>query len=277
MPQSINPKKLLTLSQATKLCDYSQEYLSLRARSGKLKCLKIGSAWMTTPKWLDDYLKKTDQFKKEAEEKRLARSGVEAALLPREHPKMERAWGEPEPILIPITEPRRPNIIEISQKTAQEYEGPDPEFLLTEAAGRPGPILRFPFAAALTIALVFSCFFFNAGLFTNFRRDASDLTVMSYQEMAYAMPQAEGSIGLWAQEIKSNDLGSAIFPLFVRIFETGAAAAMEAVEAPNRIFDEKMPAIFEKVEIKDSATGEIFCSWLENGELKTEKGRCSVF
>ncbi|MDD3284705.1 MAG: hypothetical protein PHZ07_03880, partial [Patescibacteria group bacterium] len=45
----------ITLSEATKYCSYSQEYLSLRARQGKLKAVKIDKVWNTTKKWIEEY------------------------------------------------------------------------------------------------------------------------------------------------------------------------------------------------------------------------------
>jgi len=48
----------IILSKAVEYCEYSQEYLSLRARSGNLKAKKIGRNWFTTKEWLEQYLKK---------------------------------------------------------------------------------------------------------------------------------------------------------------------------------------------------------------------------
>ncbi len=46
----------LPLSKAAEFCDYSQDYLSLRARQGKLRAIKIGRHWFTTKLWLEEYL-----------------------------------------------------------------------------------------------------------------------------------------------------------------------------------------------------------------------------
>ncbi len=68
MPSS---KKLnyISLQEAIKYCNYSQEYLSLRARQGKLKSVKIGRNWVTTKKWVEEYLSKIkkEKFKKPIE------------------------------------------------------------------------------------------------------------------------------------------------------------------------------------------------------------------
>ncbi|MBI4709458.1 MAG: hypothetical protein HY764_04650 [Candidatus Portnoybacteria bacterium] len=46
----------ITLAEASRYCQYSQEYLSLRARQGKLRSAKVGRNWVTTPEWLKEYL-----------------------------------------------------------------------------------------------------------------------------------------------------------------------------------------------------------------------------
>ncbi|MCH7605308.1 hypothetical protein IID24_04965 [Patescibacteria group bacterium] len=46
----------LSLQRASELCSYSQEYLSLRARQGKLKAVKIDNRWFTTRIWLQEYI-----------------------------------------------------------------------------------------------------------------------------------------------------------------------------------------------------------------------------
>lgn len=63
--KSKDEKALISLTEATKYCNYSQEYLSLRARSKKLKSVKVGRNWMTTTGWLNEYLDKVDQYKEQ--------------------------------------------------------------------------------------------------------------------------------------------------------------------------------------------------------------------
>lgn len=56
--------KYISLAEAAKyLGCYSQEYLSLRARQGKLKAVKFGRNWKTTKEWLREYLIHTEEFK----------------------------------------------------------------------------------------------------------------------------------------------------------------------------------------------------------------------
>ncbi|MCX6764531.1 MAG: helix-turn-helix domain-containing protein [Candidatus Nealsonbacteria bacterium] len=51
-------EQYISLQEAAKHCEYSQEYLSLRARQGKLKAIKIGRNWIVKKEWLEDYLKR---------------------------------------------------------------------------------------------------------------------------------------------------------------------------------------------------------------------------
>lgn len=48
----------ISLREAAKYCEYSQEYLSLRARQGKLKAIKFGRNWVTKREWLEEYIRK---------------------------------------------------------------------------------------------------------------------------------------------------------------------------------------------------------------------------
>jgi hypothetical protein len=50
-----NSEKYLSLAEAAANSSYSQEYLSLRARQGKLKAVKLGGTWFTTSEWLSEY------------------------------------------------------------------------------------------------------------------------------------------------------------------------------------------------------------------------------
>ena len=52
----------ISLQKATKYCPYSQDYLSLRARQGKLKSIKIGRNWVTTKEWIEEYLEKAKEY-----------------------------------------------------------------------------------------------------------------------------------------------------------------------------------------------------------------------
>ncbi|MBU2265165.1 hypothetical protein KJ784_03210, partial [Patescibacteria group bacterium] len=56
MEQAEQKNKYISLAEASSLTPYSQEYLSLRARQGKLRAKKVGQDWATTKEWVDEYL-----------------------------------------------------------------------------------------------------------------------------------------------------------------------------------------------------------------------------
>lgn len=56
MPQKKQSTEYISLTQAAQGTPYSQEYLSLRARQGKLKAVKQGRAWVTTRGWVREYI-----------------------------------------------------------------------------------------------------------------------------------------------------------------------------------------------------------------------------
>ena len=53
----------ISLLEASKQCDYSMEYLSFLARTGKLQAIKIRRNWMTTREAVLDYVKKISNDK----------------------------------------------------------------------------------------------------------------------------------------------------------------------------------------------------------------------
>lgn len=65
----------ITLREATRFCNYSQDYLNLRARQKKLRAVKIGRNWVTTREWLDEYGRQVEQWNSIVQEKR-QNSGV---------------------------------------------------------------------------------------------------------------------------------------------------------------------------------------------------------
>ena len=55
--------EFISLADAAKYCKcYSQDYLSLRARQGKLRSVKLGRNWVTTQQWVDEYLRTVNDY-----------------------------------------------------------------------------------------------------------------------------------------------------------------------------------------------------------------------
>jgi len=60
----VEDEHLISLKEIAKYSPYSQEYLSLRARQGKLDALKIENVWYSTKKALKEYMEKLKIKKK---------------------------------------------------------------------------------------------------------------------------------------------------------------------------------------------------------------------
>jgi hypothetical protein len=92
----------ISLAQAAKLCKYSQEYLSLRARQGKLRSIKLGRNWVTTHAWLQEYIKTVEAYNG-----RNGRGEKEESFVDSVQEKLvakKETFGEP-PENLPIGEP----------------------------------------------------------------------------------------------------------------------------------------------------------------------------
>ena len=66
--RGIPAEPLIPLSEAALITPYSAEYLSLRARTGKLKAKKVNGVWHAKKGDLDAYVKKYEEEGREAKE-----------------------------------------------------------------------------------------------------------------------------------------------------------------------------------------------------------------
>ncbi|MGB9609247.1 MAG: hypothetical protein ACPL3E_02625, partial [Minisyncoccia bacterium] len=57
-----NGSEFISLKDAALYFGYSQEYLNLRIRQGKLKAVKIGRNWATKKEWIDEYIKNVNDY-----------------------------------------------------------------------------------------------------------------------------------------------------------------------------------------------------------------------
>ncbi len=56
-PNTDEKQGFINLKEASQYCDYSQEYLSLLARKGRLSAIKLNKEWVTTREALEEYVK----------------------------------------------------------------------------------------------------------------------------------------------------------------------------------------------------------------------------
>ena len=80
-------QEYISLQEATKYCPYSQEYLSLRARQGKLKAVKFGRNWVTKKEWIQEYLRSVEKYNQQ-----LKRSKIIASKELEAHPLTISSW-----------------------------------------------------------------------------------------------------------------------------------------------------------------------------------------
>jgi len=60
---SKDQEEYISLSKASENSPYSQEYLSLRARKGKLKAIKLGKNWATKKEWINEYVAEAQSYR----------------------------------------------------------------------------------------------------------------------------------------------------------------------------------------------------------------------
>lgn len=129
--KEINQEEYVSLSEATKHCNYSQEYLSLRARTGKLKAIKIGRNWVTKKVWLEEYARKVEEYNNLIESKKVEEFSIQETAV-QETPTQETVVQE-----TPVQEPIK---MKIEAPNNLPVEG---EFNLAESKNMSSPFVNF--------------------------------------------------------------------------------------------------------------------------------------
>ncbi|MBU3918395.1 hypothetical protein KKC63_00580, partial [Patescibacteria group bacterium] len=62
-------EEYISLAKASESSPYSQDYLSLRARQGKLKAVKLGRNWATKKEWVENYTASMGEYREELNHK----------------------------------------------------------------------------------------------------------------------------------------------------------------------------------------------------------------
>ena len=124
----------ISMLEASKLCAYSQEYLSLLARRGKIFSKKIGRNWYTTREAIEDYLKTQSVFislPKNIFGRLNAQANLVASLTPEEpekgepveHAEHSKIFEEFERLNLPILYPQKAD----KQNRGSSIVQPNPE------------------------------------------------------------------------------------------------------------------------------------------------------
>ncbi len=136
MAQTKKANNYISLQDATRYCPYSQEYLSLRARQGKLKAEKFGRNWVTKREWLKKYMAGAEEYNNNLEILRIKNLKKVKKIKPIKVRKVkEEIWP---PANLPIGE--------FDEREFSEVRLPQIK--------KPTLGLRFAFATALVFVLI---------------------------------------------------------------------------------------------------------------------------
>ncbi|MFH1657333.1 MAG: hypothetical protein ABH919_02600 [bacterium] len=133
--QENNQEEYISLTEATKQCSYSQEYLSLRARSGKLKAKKIGRNWVTKKEWLAEYVQGVEEYNKIMEARQIKKQEAPVSA-----PAVQEVAVPEEPVEVAVI---KEVPIQEDEKTIEApivQEIPVPEELIKVAVVKEVPI-----------------------------------------------------------------------------------------------------------------------------------------
>jgi hypothetical protein len=100
----------ISLKEASTLCEYSQEYLRLRARHGKLLAKKQGKNWVTTAEWVQDYARSAKTGKKMVSVRSAVGGGPKKEIAPPANLPFARTL---QPLVFPV---RMPDVPEVSPR-----------------------------------------------------------------------------------------------------------------------------------------------------------------
>lgn len=156
----------ISLKEASKSCDYTQEYLSLRARQGKLKSVKFGKNWITTKEWITEYIKKSQEYNNthnKKDRKIINFRKIEATLQPPTQPVTGDA------------EVKKIKIIKVPENLPIKKE----------------PRLRASFAAALVVVLFLAGGFFSQKFFF---KKVFENTFLLTQEISLGLDTTQANI-----------------------------------------------------------------------------------
>ena len=142
-------REYISLQEATKYCNYSQEYLSLRARQDKLKAIKFGRNWVTKKEWLNEYLRGIQEYNNSFAKKK-------KVVAP--------------PKNLPIEEQLKKDVIDLDEWVGLDF---DFDFRKLRKVLKPELQMRFGFVVIFTLILIVSNFVFGQESFKSVYQDVS--------------------------------------------------------------------------------------------------------
>ena len=262
-------KKYISLQEASNHCDYSQEYLSLRARQGKLKSVKNGRNWVTTLEWLVGYIKDTEVVKAEIEKAKKEKQGN----------KVEQK--------IPVTIIEKVKITSVPENLPVEnYFISDRKKINTKPSS---PLVLSAFIILFFSSIIFGektivqCLnsFNTASQITGNAGDVfikesvfgvreTILSVRSFDDLAVQNISGKISQASLAVAVPNNpgpkNTISKILNLFTKnktnIMQNNSSNSGTQNLTSKNILDINQ---IDRLEMRDQATGTVYCTWIEDG------------
>lgn len=186
-------KDYITLYEAAKLCSYSEPYLRLRARQGKLKSIKLGSRWVTKASWIKEYEARVQEWNDKIAAKAILTSSEKQNFIPASQVSVnapEAVPAAPAPtVVFQQAKAPEPRVVQVCTPSAPEIVLPPPSPRYKDRQG-------LEFAVAVASGVVFAALlFFGAANDARLRFDAtravgigqaniSDIAIGSAQDAA---------------------------------------------------------------------------------------------
>lgn len=261
----------ISLQEASRHCDYSQEYLSLRARQGKLKSVKNGRNWVTTLEWLNDYIKNTEVIKSEMVKAKEAKQiNKDTQRIPVN--VVEKSKKIPAPQNLPVE-----NVLVLNRK--QLKVGPS-SFLLLSAflilfcgsifCGKNSIVESFKyFNSAFQVVGQTGDYLIreNALSVAETISDAKSLAIFTSQNISDKISQASLAAATTSNDPSSNNLFYRIFNFFDKNKKTVVGESSQQLQNSGVVQ-------IDRIEMRDQVTGDIYCTWIEDGWLVKTKTSC---
>ncbi|MFH1894280.1 MAG: hypothetical protein ABH813_00015 [Patescibacteria group bacterium] len=228
----------ISLQEATEYCDYSQEYLSLRIRQGKLRGKKFARNWVTKKEWLEEYLKEVRERNCNSVKNNF------------KYRRRENFIGLPKKDF-PV-----PEGFFITQELVAEAVALRPEFSIKKFSA---------FAFAAVFIFIFCASAFSPSLFQK-KEIGQELSAMSAQSILQSSSEIFLEYGQWLGESIGHQFTKIkIYIAYIGslgkkpLAETGGSGTVVVPSTENdQVLKEKIKTSFSdevKVELKDESSG----------------------
>lgn len=275
-------QKYISLLKASQFCEYSQEYLSLRARQGKLKAVKFGRNWVTTKEWLNEYLEKTNEYNNKLNHSLEKEIKSQKFVAPPENLPVARIPVLRFGFIVALVFCLMTASGVFGKNSFQDaFKKLDPYVHnINQDISRVADLVVQDFKQSFKnvyedFSPVVAGFSenFDRGLAKVIGKTSNDIFVsLKYWEIRTPqLADISGTVKNFSQAIiKTNDIAN-------EFIENKLQRIYQFVNKQSVLEEEKLKTktiAAEQIEMKDRNTDEIYCAWIENGEWVKKKGGC---